>query len=240
MIHPTTIPQQFHRLRALTESGPRPPVPPGGVYAWCRPVLDRLVALVLLVLTSPVIGLAMLLVKWTSRGPTLYSQIRLGLHGAPFAIFKIRTMVHNCEAGTGPRWSSPGDPRITPVGRFLRVTHLDELPQLWNVLRGDMALVGPRPERPEFIPVLQRSIPRYRDRLVIKPGLTGLAQVNLPADTDLASVRRKLAHDLYYVEHAGFWLDVRLVLCTAGHVVGIPFRVLARLFCIPDDARVNA
>src|SRR5207253_4196733 len=142
--------------------------------------------------------------------PVFYSQIRLGRGGKPFAIYKIRTMTHNCEKVSGAQWSTPGDARITPVGRFLRKTHLDELPQLWNVLRADMSLVGPRPERPEFVPKLEHALPRYRDRLAVRPGVSGLAQVQLPPDTDLASVRRKLAHDLFYVERMSFWLDLRI------------------------------
>ena len=106
--------------------------------------------------------------------------MRLGKNGRPFRLHKIRTMRHDCEKATGPRWAVPGDPRITPLGRFLRQTHLDELPQLWNVLRGEMSLVGPRPERPEFVPDLEQAIPHYRDRLLVRPGVTGLAQVQLP------------------------------------------------------------
>ena len=138
--------------------------------------------------------------KLTSPGPAFYTQTRVGQGGRPFTIYKLRTMIHNCESLTGPRWCMPGDPRVTPAGWLLRVTHLDELPQLLNVLRGEMSLVGPRPERPEFLPQLERALPAYRQRLVVRPGVTGLAQVKLPADTDLDSVRRKLAHDLYYIE----------------------------------------
>ena len=132
-------------------------------------------------------------------------------------------MIHNCESLTGPRWSMPGDPRITPVGWFLRRTHLDELPQLLNVLRGEMSLIGPRPERPEFVPELERELPGYTQRLAVRPGVTGLAQVQLPPDTDLDSVRRKLAHDLYYIRHVSPWLDLRLLVCTAFYALGVPF-----------------
>src|SRR5205823_316253 len=113
------------------------------------------------------------------------------------------------------RWSIPGDPRVTLIGQVLRRTHLDELPQLLNVLRGDMSLIGPRPERPEFLPELEAAFPRYRDRLAVRPGVTGLAQVQLPADSDLDSVREKLRHDLYYIQHLGPWLDLRILICTA-------------------------
>src|SRR5439155_3872848 len=166
-----------------------------------KAVLDRVAALALLVLGGPLILVLALLVKLTSRGPAFYTQTRLGRHGVPFTICKLRTMMNKCESLTGPRWSMPGDPRVTGLGRFLRATHLDELPQLLNVLRGDMSLIGPRPERPEFLPELERACPRYRERLAVRPGVTGLAQVQLPADTNIASVRRKLAYDLYYIRH---------------------------------------
>src|SRR5262249_14297707 len=152
----------------------------------------------------------------------------------PFRIYKLRTMTHNCEKISGARWSTPGDTRITWLGRFLRRTHLDELPQLWNVLKGDMSLVGPRPERPEFLPELERAVPRYRERLHVKPGVTGLAQVQLPADVDVASVRRKVAYDLHYIRRLGFWLDLRLIACTALRVLGFPYHRGARLFRLPS------
>src|SRR5262249_55106805 len=158
----------------------------------------------------------------------------LGRFGRPFLIYKLRTMTHNCEQESGVRWAVPGDPRVTRLGRFLRKTHLDELPQLWNVLRGDMSLVGPRPERPEFVPGLERAIPGYRPRLLVKPGVTGLAQVQLPADTDIPSVRRKLAYDLYYIRSGGLWLDLRLLASTALRLAGVPYGVGIRLFRLPS------
>jgi lipopolysaccharide/colanic/teichoic acid biosynthesis glycosyltransferase len=170
----------------------------------------------------------MALVKLTSRGPALYSQVRLGKNGRPFRIYKIRTMAHNCEDRSGARWSTPGDPRVTAVGRVLRATHLDELPQLWNILRGDMSLVGPRPERPEFVVKLEKGIPQYRDRLQVRPGVTGLAQVQLPPDSDLDSVRRKVACDLTYIGNLGAWLDVCILTVTVLHLFGIPCHSLCR------------
>jgi len=190
-------------------------------------------ALVLIALASPLLLFAALLVKLTSRGPVLYSQVRLGRDGRPFTLYKVRTMVHQCESLTGARWSIPGDPRITLIGRVLRRSHLDELPQLWNVIRGDMSLVGPRPERPEFVPQLEQAIPRYRDRLLVLPGLTGLAQVQLPPDTDLDSVALKLAYDLFYVGRRGFWLDVRLLAGTALKIAGVPFGALRKVLGLP-------
>jgi lipopolysaccharide/colanic/teichoic acid biosynthesis glycosyltransferase len=209
------------------------------LYDSCKRAGDVVVALVLGVLSAPVLLLCMLLIKLTSRGPVLYTQTRVGRHGRPFTIFKLRTMTHKCESLTGALWAVPGDPRVTFVGRFLRRTHLDELPQLWNVLRGDMSLVGPRPERPEFVPQLERAIPHYRARLWVRPGVTGLAQVQLPADTDLDSVRLKLAYDLYYVRNCGLWLDARIVLSTALKVVGLPFGALRKLFRFPWRASVE-
>ena len=156
-----------------------------------------------------------------------------------FTIYKIRTMIHNCESKSGACWSTAGDPRITLVGRFLRRTHLDELPQLWNVLRGDMSLVGPRPERPEFVPQLAEAIAGYRERLLVRPGVTGLAQVQLPADTDLTSVRRKLAFDLYYIENASLLLDLRLIMATAFHAVGVPFILTGKLFFVPTGEEIE-
>jgi lipopolysaccharide/colanic/teichoic acid biosynthesis glycosyltransferase len=206
---------------------------PRGWYLPCKRAAEFVIAVILLVLTAPLILLAALSIKLTSRGPVLYAQVRLGRFGRHYSIYKLRTMFHNCEKVSGPQWSTAGDPRITRVGRFLRRTHLDELPQLWNVLRGDMSLVGPRPERPEFLPALEQAIPSYRERLLVRPGLTGLAQVQLPADTDLASVRRKLAYDIYYVRRIGPWLDLRLLLCTMLYLAGLPCHWMQKLFLVP-------
>jgi lipopolysaccharide/colanic/teichoic acid biosynthesis glycosyltransferase len=202
-------------------------------YAGAKVVLDFVLALALLILTAPLILFAMLLIKLTSRGPAIYSQTRLGRNGQPFTIYKLRTMTHDCESLTGAQWSKPGDTRVTSLGRWLRRTHIDELPQLWNVLCGDMSLIGPRPERPEFVPQLDQAIPRYRERLKIRPGLTGLAQVQLPPDTDLDSVRIKLAYDLHYVNHAHFLLDMRIYWATFCKLIGVPFYVIQALFCFP-------
>src|SRR5438034_8127979 len=135
---------------------PLPRQPRRRWYWLCKTPGEWVLALLLSLLLAPVLLLAMLLVKLTSRGPVLYCQTRLGRHGRPFTIFKIRTMHHNCEHNSGPRWATARDPRVTPIGRILRRTHVDELPQLWNVLRGEMGLVGPRPERPEFVPHIEQ------------------------------------------------------------------------------------
>jgi len=206
---------------------------------WFKAGTEFVLALGLLILSSPLLLFAALLVKLTSRGPVIYCQTRLGRNGRPYRIFKIRTMIHNCERKSGPRWAVPDDPRITPVGRFLRRTHLDELPQLWNVLRGEMSLVGPRPERPEFAAPLAELIPLYRERLLVRPGVTGLAQVQLPADTDLDSVRRKLAYDLYYIRQAGLWLDVQIWLSTVFHLFGCSAATPRKLLGIPGRDAVE-
>jgi lipopolysaccharide/colanic/teichoic acid biosynthesis glycosyltransferase len=201
--------------------------------------LDFSFSLILLLLVLPVLMLIGLLVKLTSRGPVLYTQTRTGKGGQPYTIFKIRTMVHDCESKTGARWACAGDTRITLLGRLLRRTHMDELPQLWNVLRGEMSLVGPRPERPEFVVQLERVFPDYRKRLLVLPGITGLAQIQLPADMDLESVRRKLVYDLYYVERRTLWLDVRIIFITACKVVSIPFALLRPVLQIPSGNGVE-
>jgi lipopolysaccharide/colanic/teichoic acid biosynthesis glycosyltransferase len=203
-------------------------------YFRCKVVLDFLAAAILLVLTSPLILVSALLIKLTSRGPAFYSQTRLGHRGRPYTIYKLRSMTHNCEMKSGVRWATTNDPRITRLGHFLRKTHLDELPQLWNVLKGDMSLVGPRPERPEFIPSLEQAIPHYCQRLLVRPGVTGLAQIQLPPDTNLESVRRKVAYDLFYVRQASFWLDLRIIACTAFQVLGTPVSWLRKLFLMPS------
>src|SRR5437588_12431953 len=148
-------------------------------------------------------------------------------------------MIHECESLTGPRWAIRDDPRVTPVGHLLRKSHLDELPQLFNILRGDMSLIGPRPERPEFVRELERLIPGYRDRLAVRPGVTGLAQVRLGADTDVASVRRKLQYDRHYLARLGPALDLRILLATAGYVLGDPFHLIRRLRLVPDTSVIE-
>jgi lipopolysaccharide/colanic/teichoic acid biosynthesis glycosyltransferase len=238
--HDTCWAQQApFRDRAAAADGRAAVGSPHTWYVWCKSFLDFALALTLLLLTAPLVVLAALLIKLTSRGPVFYCQTRLGRHGKPYTIIKLRTMLHNCERRSGPKWSQPGDPRVTPVGRFLRKSHLDELPQLFNVLRGEMSLVGPRPERPEFVPQLERVIPHYRKRLEVRPGLTGLAQIQLPPDSDLASVRRKLAYDLYYVHRIGPWLDFRILVGTALYVLGVPFPLLRRLTWIPRREAVE-
>ena len=203
-------------------------------YEAVKPVVDFALAAVISLLSLPVVAIAVLVVRLTSRGPAIYTQERLGRDGKVFTIYKIRTMYLDSERHCGPRWSVPGDPRITPVGRVFRWCHVDELPQLFNILRGEMSLIGPRPERPEFVNQLERALPKYRRRLMVRPGLTGLAQVQQPPDTDLFSVRRKLNYDLYYVESMNLWLDFRLILATLLKCLGVSFEWIGRILQLPD------
>lgn len=205
-------------------------------YLKTRRLLDFSAALILTLLALPIIVLAALAVKSTSRGPAFYTQTRVGRGGRIFTIFKIRTMIHNCESLTGPRWTIPGDPRVTPIGWLLRRTHVDELPQLWNVLKGQMSLIGPRPERPEFVRELSQAIPDYPHRHAVLPGITGLAQVQLAPDTDIESVRRKLVYDLHYIRAMSFSLDLRIGLATVLHMVGVSFARVRRLGIVPTPA----
>ena len=142
-------------------------------------------------------------------------------------------MTHECERVSGVRWCVPGDPRVTPVGRLLRRLHIDELPQLVNVLRGEMSLVGPRPERPEIVERLEKDLSGYRERLLVRPGITGLAQIQLPPDTDLESVRRKLALDRRYVRRRSAWLDLRILIGTCLHVIRVPSAVIRAVVLLP-------
>jgi len=164
----------------------------------------------------------MAMVKLTSRGPALYAQNRVGREGHIFTMYKLRSMVQNAEAGIGPTWSGRQDPRVTWFGRFLRASHLDELPQLLNVVWGEMAIFGPRPERPELIDQLAEQIPGYWNRLAVLPGITGLAQINLPPDETVDCVRKKLQLDLEYIEHANWWLDERMFVWTLLRLVMVP------------------
>jgi lipopolysaccharide/colanic/teichoic acid biosynthesis glycosyltransferase len=191
--------------------------------------LTRILACVLLLLASPILLVALVLVRLSSPGPVFYRQTRLGLGNEPFTILKLRTMIADAERLTGPVWATKSDPRMTRIGRFLRALCWDEIPQLWNVVRGDMCLVGPRPERPEIAATLLDDIPEYRERHLVRPGITGLAQINLPADSDLGSVRRKLRLDLQYIGTATRWMDLRIVVCTLPRLVGVRTSRVARL-----------
>ncbi len=204
-------------------------IAPAPYFRWKR-AIDCLIAVVLLIPGLPLIGLLAMAVRLTSRGPAIYRQIRVGKGGRMFEIYKLRSMTHDAERESGAVWAKQDDWRVTSLGRFLRKCHLDELPQLFNVLKGEMSLVGPRPERPEFLHVLAAEIPGYLNRLAVLPGITGLAQLNLPPDSNLHGVRRKLAVDLEYVRQAGVFLDMRVLLCTLFRLPKIPEPFVLYLF----------
>ena len=172
------------------------------------------IALVGTVLTLPIALLAAIAIKLTSRGPVLYRQKRVGMHGLPFTLYKFRSMQADAEAKTGAVWASKDDPRITPPGHWLRKLRIDELPQLWNVLRGEMSIVGPRPERPEFVKVLSEKIPYYRQRHCVRPGITGWAQINHKYGDTLEDTIVKLEYDLYYIKHISMSLDAYVIFHT--------------------------
>jgi exopolysaccharide biosynthesis polyprenyl glycosylphosphotransferase len=187
-------------------------------YDVVKRILDITAAAIALVLTLPLWPLIALLIRLDSRGPAIYRQSRVGLHGRTFNICKFRTMRADAEQH-GACWAAPNDTRVTRVGRLLRRSRLDELPQLWNILRGDMSLVGPRPERPEFVAKLAEVIPHYRQRHLIKPGLTGWAQIRFRYGASVEDAQRKLCYDLYYLKHRSIDLDAAIIIRTIGAFV---------------------
>jgi lipopolysaccharide/colanic/teichoic acid biosynthesis glycosyltransferase len=183
-------------------------------------VFDLTVSILAIVALSPLWGLVAFLVKLSDlRHPVFYLQKRVGQFGCVFNMVKFRTMVVGAEDATGPVWSSENDPRITPIGRWLRRFRVDELPQFINILRGDMSVVGPRPERPEIVAELAKQIPFYEDRDLMVPGLTGWAQIQYPYGNTLHDARHKLEFDLYYMKHLSFSLDLQIILRTLRIVI---------------------
>jgi sugar transferase (PEP-CTERM system associated) len=184
-----------------------------------RRIISTLLALTLSIVTLPLIPIIALLIKMTSRGPLLYRQKRVGLRGQVFDCFKFRTMRSDAEADSGPTWASDDDPRITRIGKILRRSRLDEIPQIWNVLRGDMAFVGPRPERPEFVAKLNQEIPYYNVRHAARPGITGWAQINYGYGSSVEEAKEKLRFDLYYIRNVSTMLDLLIVFYTLRAVI---------------------
>jgi sugar transferase (PEP-CTERM system associated) len=191
-----------------TELGPRP----NSVF-W-HSFFSLVIAMVLSILSLPLMALVALAVRLTSPGPILHRQKRVGLNDAVFTVYKFRSMYVDAEARTGAVWAQKDDPRITPVGRWIRRLRFDELPQLFNVLRGDMSLVGPRPERPEFVKTLTEQIPYYRQRHCVKPGITGWAQINYKYGETLEDTVIKLEYDLYYIKNLALTLDTFIMFHT--------------------------
>ena len=177
-------------------------------------LVDVALSLAILICSFPLWPLIMMAIKLNDKGPVFYSQRRIGKGGVPFLLIKFRSMRKNAEKETGAVWAEKKDPRITRVGKFLRQTHLDEIPQMINILKGDISLVGPRPERPEFVTQLEKEIPYYRLRHLIKPGFTGWAQVKFPYARSVEDSFEKFQYDLYYIKNRNLFLDLRILLKT--------------------------
>jgi exopolysaccharide biosynthesis polyprenyl glycosylphosphotransferase len=190
------------------ELGPRPQ------SLIVQTVLNRLAAAVGIVVASPIMLLTALAVKLSSPGPFLYRQVRVGLDDVPFTVYKFRSMRADAEKGTGAVWASKDDPRVTKVGKVIRKLRFDELPQLFNTLKGEMSMVGPRPERPEFVKELSKKIPYYRQRHCVRPGITGWAQINFKYGDTLEDTMTKLEYDLYYIKNMSLSLDTYIVFHT--------------------------
>jgi sugar transferase (PEP-CTERM system associated) len=184
------------------------------VSAVAKRLFDLAFSLILLVLTAPVVLLAALAVKAETKGPAFYRQKRVGLYGETFDIIKIRSMRIDAEVGGKAVWAKKDDPRVTRVGNFLRKTRIDELPQAWSVLSGKMSFVGPRPERPQFVHDLEARLPYYAERHVVKPGITGWAQINYPYGASVEDAREKLEYDLYYAKNYTPFLDLLILMQT--------------------------
>ncbi len=185
----------------------------GMVVRTVRRSAEIILSVAALILTLPLLVLSAIAIKLDSAGPVLYRQVRVGLHGRPFTLFKLRSMRTDAEAA-GPTWATLHDSRVTRVGAFLRVIRIDELPQLINVLRAEMGFVGPRPERPHFVDQLAAQIPHYADRHLVKPGVTGWAQVSFRYGASIDDSRQKLSYDLYYVKHRNLFLDMLILIAT--------------------------
>jgi exopolysaccharide biosynthesis polyprenyl glycosylphosphotransferase len=176
--------------------------------------LDFIFALTVLLIGLPIWIIVAILIKLDSKGSVLYGQIRVGKNGKHFKMYKFRSMRADAEKQTGPVWANKNDPRVTRFGRFMRKTHIDEIPQFINVLIGDMSLVGPRPERPFFVDKLSKEIPLYNHRHRVKPGITGWAQVKHKYDESMEDVKAKVKYDLFYIENISWRLDLKILLNT--------------------------
>ena len=183
--------------------------------SFAKRLFDVAASALLLALTAPLILLFALLVKIDSRGPAFFRQVRVGLYGQHFDVIKLRSMRTDAEAA-GAQWATRDDPRVTHIGRFIRKVRIDELPQTWSVLKGEMSFVGPRPERPEFVSDLEEKLPFYAERHMVKPGITGWAQINYPYGASMEDSRHKLEYDLYYVRHASPLLDLQILFRTVA------------------------
>ena len=188
-------------------------------FIMVRRVVSIVISLIGLICALPLIPFIMLAIRLDSSGPVFYTQTRVGKAGHTFKVIKFRTMRQDAEVKSGPKWAGDNDPRVTRVGKFLRSSRLDEIPQLWCVLKGDMAFVGPRPERPEFIALLSKEIPYYRVRHMVRPGLTGWAQVKYRYGSTVEDAREKLQYDLFYIKNASIGLDLLIMFQTVKTVL---------------------
>jgi exopolysaccharide biosynthesis polyprenyl glycosylphosphotransferase len=204
----------FPMIRILAE-----PMPPWEKNA--KRLIDITASLAAFLVSLPLLVLLAVVIKLDSRGPALFIQERVGYRGRIFRLWKFRSMIVDAEKHSGPVWAEKNDQRITRLGRFLRKTRLDELPQIYNILMGDMSLVGPRPEREFFVEQLKKKIPYYPLRLKVKPGLTGWAQIKHNYDRSLDDVREKLKYDLYYIENMSLSMDFKILLATVYVVLGM-------------------
>jgi sugar transferase (PEP-CTERM system associated) len=184
------------------------------LFLFYKRLVSVVISIIGLLITLPLLPFVALAIRLSSRGHVLYSQCRVGRDGVVFRCYKFRTMRSDAEADTGPTWAKDDDPRITRVGKFLRKTRIDEIPQLWNVLRGDMSLVGPRPERPEFVEGLNQEIPYYHLRHSVRPGITGWAQILYKYGSTVEDAKEKLRYDLYYIKNASVGLDLLILVHT--------------------------
>jgi lipopolysaccharide/colanic/teichoic acid biosynthesis glycosyltransferase len=174
-------------------------------------LMDILLSCLGLTITLPLLGFCAALIKITSKGPVIYRQVRVGQNGELFSIYKLRSMCIDAEKDTGAMWARINDPRVTPIGKFLRKSHIDEIPQLINVIKGDMSIVGPRPERPEMVRDLKVLIRDYEKRLQVKPGITGLAQIYHKYDESITDVRKKIKYDLLYIKKMCWLLEIKTI-----------------------------
>ncbi len=221
------VPGFIHLISGLNRTNqifglPLIEVMPDPMPSWekfTKRLFDIMISLIVLVVTLPLFLILVLLVRLTSRGPAIFRQERVGLYGRPFTMFKFRTMYQDAEQRSGPVWAKENDPRITPVGYWLRKLRLDEIPQLFNVLKGDMSLVGPRPERQFFVDQFKKEIPLYTRRLRVRPGITGWAQVKWKYDESFEDVKEKTKYDLFYVENMSLRMDFKILINTLFTVI---------------------
>lgn len=204
MLNDTTMPADYAFVAKIG-------VPVSGARLVLKRLFDLSVGLIGTVLSSPLIIIFAIIVKITSTGPAFYKQERAGLMGKPFMVIKLRSMYQDAEAKTGAVWAQKNDPRVTPIGRFMRNTRIDELPQFWNVLKGEMSLVGPRPERPVLTEKFSHEFPDFPKRLRIVPGITGYAQINGGYDI---TPEKKCQLDNFYIEHYSLWFDIKMLFST--------------------------